>query len=383
MFEIRSAPRRLLLPALTTAHSHAFQRQMRGLAQRQGTAGADDFWTWRGQMYEAARLLDPTSIGEVSRVAFRELKSAGVHTVGEFHYVHHQPDGTPYDDRTVLADSVIAAAKAEGLRIALLRVAYHRAGPRRVAEPGQRRFCDPDVDTVLRDVDTLRKRYEGDPDVRVGLAPHSVRAVPPSWLGPLREYADAHGLPLHMHVAEQAREVEECVAETGRRPMELLSDHGLLSPRFVAVHATHLEAHEARLLGGAQGFACICATTERDLGDGLPDLSALRKAGARLCIGIDSHVITDPFDDLRALETHERLRTRTRVTFQPEGRTPAEALWLEGSVEGAVACGFPDAGARVALDLGHPSLRLVQERYLIDAVVFSGGPSLVAGIELD
>jgi formiminoglutamate deiminase len=381
MLEILTAQRRLSLPALTTAHSHAFQRKMRGLAQRRGVSTTDDFWTWRGQMYEAARKLDPGSIAQISRVAFRELRSAGVHTVGEFHYVHHQADGTPYDDRTVLADAVIGAARAEGLRIALLRVAYHRAGPGRDAEAGQRRFCDPDVDHVLRDVDTLRARYAKDPHVRIGLAPHSVRAVPPGWLAPLRDYADAHAMPLHMHVAEQAREVEECVAETGRRPLELLHDHGLLGPRFVAVHATQLAAHEPRLLGERRAFACICATTERDLGDGLPDLTALRGAGVRLCTGIDSHVITDPFDDLRSLETHERLRTKARVTFQPEVGTPAEQLWREGSIEGAVACGFPDAGARVVLAADHPTLELVDEAHLLDAVVFSGGPSLVLGIE--
>ncbi len=388
-------PDRLLLPALTTAHSHAFQRAMRGLAQRPGmppgaTSGAstgpgqrlpDDFWTWRGQMYEAARKLTPESIERISRVAFRELRAAGVYTVGEFHYVHHQPDGTPYDDRTILADAVIAAAKAERVRIALLRVAYHRAGPGRAAEPGQRRFCDPDVDHVLRDLDTLRARYANDPDVRIGVAPHSVRAVPPSWWAPLRAYADRHGLPLHAHVAEQAREVDECVAETGKRPVELLADQGVLGPRFVAVHATQLEPHEARLLGEARAFACVCATTERDLGDGLPDLTSLRAHGARLCTGIDSHVITDPFDDLRSLETHERLRTRTRVTFAPPRGTPAEALWTEGSVNGAAACGFEGAGALVAIDPHHPTLALAEEPFLLDAIVFGGGPALVQGIE--
>jgi formiminoglutamate deiminase len=333
-------------------------------------------------MYAVANALDPESIFEISRIAFRELRSAGVYTVGEFHYVHHQPDGTPYEERTILSDSVIAAAKSEGLRIALLRVAYHRAGPSREAEAEQRRFCDPDVDHVLRDVDALRSRYARDPDVRIGLAPHSVRAVPPSWLAPLRAYADAHALPLHMHVAEQSRENEECVRETGKSPVELLADEGLLGPRFVAVHATHLAAHEARLLGSAKAFACICGTTERDLGDGLPDLGAMRAAGVRLCSGIDSHVLTDPFDDLRSLETHERLRTRTRVTFQPsEGRTPAEQLWCEGSHEGAMACGFDGAGARVVIDAEHSTLRLVDAEHLLDAVVFSGGPGLVKGIE--
>jgi formiminoglutamate deiminase len=333
-------------------------------------------------MYAVAQTLDPESIFEISRVAFRELRSAGVYTVGEFHYVHHQPDGTPYEDRTILSDRVIAAARSEGLRIALLRVAYHRAGPSRAAEPGQRRFCDPDVDHVLRDVDALRSRYASDPGVRIGLAPHSVRAVPPSWLAPLRAYAAAHALPLHMHVAEQSRETEECTLETGKSPVELLADQGVLGPRFVAVHATHLAAHEARLLGAARAFACICPTTERDLGDGLPDLGALRAAGVRLCTGIDSHVLTDPFDDLRSLETHERLRTKTRVTFQPrEGRTPAEQLWCEGSHEGAMACGFDDAGGRVVIDAEHSTLRLVDAEHLLDAAVFSGGPGLVMGID--
>ncbi len=381
MLEVDPRRKLLSLPALATAHSHAFQRQMRGLAQRRDKNPKDDFWTWRSQMYAVASTLDPESIFEISRVAFRELRSAGVHTVGEFHYVHHQPDGIPYDDRTILSDRVIAAARIEGLRIALLRVAYHRAGPSRPAESVQRRFCDPDVAAVLSDVDVLRARYAGDPDVRIGLAPHSVRAVPPTWLTPLRDYAEAHALPFHMHVAEQARETAECVLETGKRPVELLADLGVLGPRFVAVHATHLASHEARLLGAARAFACICATTERDLGDGLPDLGALRAAGARLCTGIDSHVLTDPFDDLRSLETHERLRTEARVTFEPpEGRTPAEQLWREGSHEGAVACGFDDAGARVLLDADHPTLRLVDAEHVLDAVVFSGGPGLVEGI---
>jgi formiminoglutamate deiminase len=378
---IALSPNEIRLPALATAHSHAFQRAMRGTAQRRGPDPRDDFWTWRGQMYRAATSLTPESIDSISRVAFRELARAGVRTVGEFHYIQHQADGTPYDDRTILSDVVIRAAKAEGLRVALLRVAYHRAGPGRDAEPGQRRFCDPSVDDVLRDVDTLRAKWAGDPDVRLGVAPHSVRAVPPSWLAPLRAYAEAHALPLHMHVAEQPREIEECVAETGKRPMELLADHGVLSSRFVAVHATHLAPHEARLLGEARGFACVCATTERDLGDGLPDITALRTSGARLCTGIDSHVVTDPIDDLRALETHERLRTKTRVTYEPTRGTLAETLWREGSIEGAAACGFADAGGSVVIRRDHPALALVEEGSLLDAIVFSGSAALVERVE--
>jgi formiminoglutamate deiminase len=332
-------------------------------------------------MYAIAGALTPESMHATSLVAYRELAAAGVRTVGEFHYVHHQPDGTPYDDRTVLADAVIRAARDAGLRIALLRVAYHRAGAGRDAEPGQRRFCDPAVDDVLRDVDTLRARWSSEPDVVIGLAPHSVRAVPPAWLRPLGEHAARHALPLHMHVAEQAREIDECLAETGRRPVELLAEQGLLSDRFVAVHATHLLAHEARLLGEARSFACICATTERDLGDGLPDLTALRTAGARLCTGVDSHVRVDPIEDLRALETHERLRTRTRITFRPATGTPAEQLWREGSLEGAAACGFADAGGQVILRRDHPSLALVDDEHVLDAVVFGAGPGVIERVE--
>jgi formiminoglutamate deiminase len=368
----------LELPALTTAHSHAFQRGMRGAAQRNATRGArDDFWSWRGAMYRAAMALDPSSIEAISRVAFRELRRAGVRTVGEFHYIQHQPDGTPYGERTIMSDAVVRAARAEGLRIALLRVAYHRAGPGREAEPGQRRFCDPDVDAVLRDVETLRAKYKGDPDVVVGVAPHSVRAVPPEWIRELAAYADAAKLPFHMHVAEQSREIDECVSETGKRPVELLADLGVLSDRFVGVHATHLLPHEAALLGKAKAFVCVCATTEADLGDGLPDLVSLRADGTRLCTGIDSHVITDPIADVRALETLARLRTGTRVTFAPKTGTPAEQLWREGSIEGAMACGFSDSGGTIRIARDQQALDLVESELLLDAIVFSGSAALV------
>jgi formimidoylglutamate deiminase len=385
MLSLSPDGRYLLLPALTTAHSHAFQRAMRGAAQRPRTSTtttADDFWSWRGAMYKAASALDPASIERISRVAFRELRRAGVRTVGEFHYVHHQPDGTPYDDRIVMSDAVVRAAKAEGLRISLLRVAYHRAGPGRPAEPGQRRFCDATVEDVLRDVDALRAKYKNDPDVRVGLAPHSVRAVPPQWVAELGAYAARHALPFHMHVAEQPREIDECVAETGKRPVELLAELGVLTDAFVAVHATHLAPHEAKLFGAARAFACICATTEADLGDGLPDLGALRAAGARLCTGIDSHVITDAIADLRSLETLERLRTGQRVTFDaaPRSGSPAEDLWRSGSIEGALACGFADAGGTLQIRRDHPALELVPEPLLLDAVVFGGGSAMVDGV---
>lgn len=364
------------LPAFATAHSHAFQRAMRGRAQRPGPTGADDFWSWRSTMYELAASLEPDSIYDVSRVAFRELARAGVLYVGEFHYVHHQPDGTPYDDRTVMSDAVIRAAKDEGLRIALLRVVYARAGAGKPPEGAQRRFADPSVEKALADVEALAARWKGDPDVRIGLAPHSVRAVPREWLEPLADFAFDRALPLHMHVAEQPAEVDACVAETGKRPVELLADEEVLDERFVAVHATHLLPHEARLLGDAGAFACLCPTTERDLGDGLPDVGALRAARVRLCTGTDSHVLVDPFEDMRGIELGERLRTGKRVTDRTEPR-PAERLWHAASQAGASALGFSSVEGFVEIRRDHPTLALVDDEHLLDAIVFSGSPALV------
>lgn len=374
------SPRELALPAFATAHSHAFQRAMRGLAQRPGPEGVDDFWTWREAMYRLALSLTPESMYAIARVAYRELRSAGTLTVGEFHYVHHQPDGTPYDERTVMADAVIAAARDEGMRISLLRSVYHRGGPGKAAAGAQRRFSDPDVDAALGDVEALLARYRHATDVRVGLAPHSVRAVPPSWLAPLGAFARKHDLPLHMHVAEQPAEVADCVAETGRSPLDLIADEGLLGPRFVAVHATHLSAHEARRLGDAGALACLNPTTERDLGDGHPDLAALRGSGVRFCTGIDSHVATDPFEEMRGIEVGERLRTLRRVTDRQTSPPLAERLWQAASTLGAQAVGFDDAGGHVIVDLDHPQLALVDHDHIVDALVFSCGPAVVKAI---
>ena len=372
---VRSGPGgSILLPALATAHSHAFQRAMRGDAQRPGPEGADDFWSWRTAMYRLCDTLTPESIHRLALVAYRELHRAGVRTVGEFHYVHHQPGGAPYADRTVLADAVIQAARDAGLRIALLRVVYARAGKDRPPEGAQRRFCDAELDLALADVDTLRARYASAADVRVGVAPHSVRAVPPEWLGEIAAHARRNSLPIHMHVAEQPAEIAACLEETGLRPVELLADRGVLGPRFVAVHATHLAPHEPGLLGRAGAFVCLCPTTERDLGDGLPDLGALLAESVRLCVGIDSHVLTHPLEDLRAIELGERLRTGRRVILRgAAGRTPAEELWHIGSQLGAEACGFEDPGGTITFDRSAPELELVKEEHLLDAIVFSGG----------
>jgi formiminoglutamate deiminase len=362
------------LRAFASAHSHAFQRALRGRAQRPVPGVSDDFWGWREAMYQLAATLTPESIYDVSLVAYRELAAAGVLTVGEFHYVHHQPDGTPYDDRTVMSDAVIRAAKDAGLRIALLRVVYARAGKDQPPQGAQRRFCDATIEKGLGDIDSLVAHYGSDPDVIIGVAPHSVRAVPPGWLDDIGRFAFHHGLPMHMHVAEQPAEVEACLAETNKRPVELLCELGLLCEEFVAVHATHITPAEARLLGEAGAFVCLCPTSERDLGDGLPDVTELVKNRVRLCLGVDGYALCDPFEEMRGAELGERLRTGRRFG---EGTLSAERLWKIASDEGAHALGFDDAGGFVEIDRQALSLALVDDEHLLDALVFSGSCRLV------
>jgi formimidoylglutamate deiminase len=366
------------LPAFVTAHSHAFQRGLRGKAQRPGPSDSDDFWTWREAMYQLANSLTPESIYKIARIAYRELKSTGTYTVGEFHYVHHQADGTPYEQRTLMAEQMIQAAKDEGMRICLLRAIYHRAGHNKVAEGVQRRFCDDSLDDALRDVEALRKTYGSDPLVRIGIAPHSVRAVPPDWLRPLAEYASPRKIPVHMHVSEQPGEVMACVAETGLSPVCLLSEQQVLNDHFVAVHATHLQASEDEILGQANAWVCVCPTTERDLGDGHPDLDALRRNNIRICLGIDSHIQTNPFEEMRGLEQGERLRSLKRVTYRHTEPSLAEWLWTVSSHQGAQSLGFEDAGAYLEIAKDIPSLELVDNEHVLDALVFSSDPTTIS-----
>jgi len=347
---------------------------MRGRAERRAPGQPDDFWGWRQAMYRIAASLTPESIYEVSLIAFRELAAAGILTVGEFHYVHHQPDGSPYADRVVMSDAVIRAAKDAGLRIALLRVLYARGGPGQPPSDAQRRFCDRSLEEGFADIETLQTRFRHDADVRIGVAPHSVRAIPPDWLEDIARFAATRGMPVHMHVAEQPAEVEACLDETKRRPVELLAERGVLSERFVAVHATHITPAEARLLGQAAAFVCLCPTTERDLGDGLPDVGALIEARVPICLGVDGYALCDPFEEMRGVELGERLRTGKRFATWP---APAEHLWRAASEVGARALGFGDAGGYLQIRADAPALQLVDEDHWLDALVFSGSAQLV------
>jgi formimidoylglutamate deiminase len=361
-------PGRLLLPGFVNAHSHAFQRLLRGHVQH--AEGPDDFWSWRERMYQLATSLDPDGVEEASRLAFREMLAAGFTTVGEFHYLHHQPDGTPYADPDELAGRVVAAARSVGIRLKLLRVAYARAGFGVAPVPRQRRFIDKDADDVLAAVSRLNAA-----GVDAGLAPHSVRAVPAEWL---RAFAAFDGV-IHAHVDEQPAEVRASLAEHGRRPVHVFEAAGLLSPRFTAVHLTHPDEAELATMAASGASTCACPTTELDLGDGFLPIDRIR---GPVCIGSDSHAAIDPFAEMRAIEWNARAMLGRRNVVPhagPDGL--AAALLAMGTVNGARALGI-DAGEiavgrladLVAVDVSGVAF---QRARLLPAVVFNGSPACV------
>lgn len=379
-----------LLPGLVNGHSHAFQRLIRGRTEFVAAGReADDFWSWRELMYRVAGSLTPEGLYVASRQAFVEMALAGITAVGEFHYLHRQPDGQPYDDPDTLAHQVIRAAREVGLRITLLRVGYARAGFQAPENPRQKRFIDPDVDTFLRSVEALRASTRNDPAVTIGAAPHSVRAVPRSWL---EAVAAARPGQVHMHVSEQPAEIDACSREHERRPVELISEAGLLGPGFTAVHAIHLSQGEIRLLGSTGSTVCACPSTERNLGDGVVPADALLEAGAGLCLGSDSNAHIDLLEEARQLESHLRLTRLRRAVLDPGGGT-AEGLGrrlLEvASAGGARSLGLPDGGLRpgapadfFTVDLTHPSLVGADEATLLPAIMFGANTAAVRNVHV-
>ena len=371
--------RLLEIPAMPNVHSHAFQRALRGVGERPAPAAnaADDFWSWREAMYQLAAALDPDSMYAAGLRVYREMARAGYGVVGEFHYVHHQPDGTPYEEPNALAVALAEAALEAGLRIVLLPAAYRRAGwdgrdlP---PTPGQRRFCDADVETFLGRVDALREWAAGRDGVHVGVAAHSVRAVPSSWLSAVARYADEHDLVRHVHAHEQRREIDECVAEHGCTPIELLERTGFLSARTTLVHGVHVTPRDVALLAASGTIVATCPTTEGNLGDGhLPALT-YRDAGVPLAIGSDQNTIVDPFEEVRELETLARRERQTRHALL----SAAGDLWGAVADAGRRSLGV-DAGTagRVAVDLDHPRLAGVPEEDALRAIATCAAADVV------
>ncbi len=354
--------RRARVPAMANAHSHAFQLDLRGVGERVGGSEArDDFWSWRTAMYRLASRQDPESMRAVGDRVYGQMAAAGYGAVGEFHYVHHRPDGRPYEEPNAMAIALIEAALDHGLEIVLLDAAYHRDGPDRPPTPGQIRFCDPDVETFLERVDRLRAWAQGRDRVRVGVAAHSVRAVPADWLQAIAAYADEHDLVRHVHAAEQRRELAECQGEHGCSPIELLDRCGFLGPRASVVHAIHVDEHDIELLAASSSIVVTCPTTEGNLGDGyLPGLR-YRDAGVRLAIGTDEQVRIDPFEELRELETLARREGQTRFALLAAA---GGDLWGQTVANGRASLGLTGHGspaAQIELDLDHPDLAGVTE----------------------
>ena len=368
------------ISAMVNVHSHAFQRDMRGAAERiSASAAGDDFWSWRRAMFDTVAGLDPDSMRAVALAVYTEMVNAGYGTVGEFHYVHHQPDGRPYEEPNAMAIAVAEAALEAGLEIVLLPAAYHRDGWRDGAdvppESGQRRFCDPDVETFLARVDALRSWAAGREGVQVGIAAHSVRAVPAEWLSAIAEHADRHELVRHVHAQEQPRELRACQAEHGCSPLELLDRHGFLGPKTTVVHAIHVSDADVDRLARTRTIVAACPTTEANLGDGFLPALRYRDAGVRLAVGSDSNVRIDPFEETRELETiARRLGISRNALLAHYGD-----LWGELQRNGAASLGV--TGERLLeLDMNHPSIRGITEADLPYALATCAAPGIIARI---
>jgi formiminoglutamate deiminase len=319
------------IPGAANAHSHAFHRALRGRSQ----TGRGSFWTWREQMYAIASRLDPDTYHRLARAVFAEMVLAGYTSVGEFHYVHHRPDGSHHSAPNAMGDAVVAAAGEAGIRITLLDVAYLHGGlgpdGHQPAAPLQRRFVSASAAAWAERVGAHRMPAHA----RLGAAIHSVRSVDPDAIAVVAEWAADADAPLHAHVSEQPAENDQCMAVHGCTPVELLA--GVLGERFTAVHGTHLSPHDIELLGSSGSTVCLCPTTERDLGDGVGPARDLLDGGVALAVGSDSHAVVDPFEEMRAIELDERLTRHERGLM-----TTDELLAVLG--RGHRSLGWHDAG---------------------------------------
>ncbi len=330
-------PGKALLPGFVNAHSHTFQRLIRGKTESQ-RSGGHNFWSWRGAMYHAAASLSPEQMYVVARMAFLEMVLAGTTTVGEFHYVHRTPEGNAYPDPNLMAHRIIAAAESVGIRIALLRAGYQRAGYGLPPDPGQVRFLEPTKE-FLENISGLHKQYNS-AHAWVGVAPHSIRAVPVAEIEPMAAWAREHDLPLHMHVSEQPAEVLACEHEYGTTPVRLLERHGVLGDGFTAVHAIHIDPAEMELLAIHRSTICACPTTERNLGDGIFPARDVMEHGVPIAFGSDSQTQIDPLEDARELEYHLRLQRQQRSLLDNiDGHELSAHLFRCATANGATSLG--------------------------------------------
>jgi len=331
----------VIAPAFHNAHAHAFQWSMRGHAQtRSAHRTDDDFWTWRETMYAHAGALTPDRAEQVATAAYRAMVRRGFASVGEFLYVHHAPDGSPYADGPRIAAAHARAARHVGIHLVLIPVAYARAGTGRGPEGAQKRFSFASPAEYFRYVDSILSVVCG-PGVTCLMGAHSVRAVDASWLAEIASEAQRRSLNLHIHASEQRAELEQSVSENGLTPIALLDEVGFLTASTTIVHATHATSDEIERMRRANAVVCVCPTTERDLGDGFAPVRALREAGVDLCIGSDANLWTDPVEEMRLVELHERLRTERRVVLPGASTARLSTLLMDiGARAGARSLGL-------------------------------------------
>lgn len=363
---------------IANLHSHAFQRAMAGLAERQ-TNPADSFWTWRETMYHMAGRFDPDTLHAVASQLYVEMLEAGYTTVCEFHYLHHAPDGLAYDDPAAMSRALVQAARDTGIRLTLLPVLYMAGGfDGRALGERQRRFGH-DVDGYLRLLDSLRSEDTSD-SLRIGCALHSLRAVPADAMHTVLAVLPADAR-VHVHVSEQVAEVDECIAVRGARPVQWLLDNAAVDARWTLVHATHLDHVEVAGIAASGATVAICPTTEANLGDGLFPLRAYLDAGGAWGIGSDSHISVSPVEELRWLEYGQRLATRRRNIASSTGRPSAGDTLLDGvRASAAAATGFAGIDDSVTLDGAAPLLAGATALDVADRWIFSGNRPLVHAV---
>jgi formiminoglutamate deiminase len=376
---------RLAIPGMGNAHSHAFHRALR--ARTQHDRGS--FWTWRDLMYQAANRLDPDRYRRLARGVYAEMALAGITSVGEFHYLHHDTGGRRYSDPNAMGHALIEGAADAGVRLTLLDTCYLSSAPdgAPLNDGPQQRFGDGSGAGWAERVEALRLQTQSvprsGPDVIVGAALHSVRGVPVEHMPAVVEWADVHRTPLHVHSSEQRAEIDQCIAAYGCTPTAVLKDAGVLGPRTTAVHATHVTPEDIADLDDSATGVCFCPTTERDLGDGIGPAPALLDASGLFSLGSDSHAVIDMFEEARAVELDERLASQTR------GIIPASKLLHAATTGGQHALGWADAGrfevgARadfVAVDLN--SVRTAGGDATVETVVFAASAGDVTDVVID
>ena len=366
------------LTGLPNLHSHAFQRAMAGLAERQSHA-QDSFWTWRELMYRFAGRITPDALHAIATQLYVEMLEAGYTSVCEFHYLHHQPDGRAYEAPAEMSQALIAAARDAGIRLTLLPVLYLSGGfDGRALSERQRRFGHT-VEAYLALLQTLRAME--DDTLAVGIALHSLRAVPETAMRAVLAAVAGQSLPIHIHIAEQIGEVQDCLALRGARPVEWLLANTDVDARWTLVHATHLESAEVQGIVRSRATVAICPTTEANLGDGLFPLADYLAAGGHWGIGSDSHVSVSPVEELRWLEYGQRLATRRRnIAVSAAQPSTGELLYAQALAGGLRACGQAEraAGDFIVLDREAPALAGATPRDLLDRFVFAGNRGLVA-----